>query len=409
MYPVSLTSIVLLVTFGFSYAAPRAGTCNVDGSAQPECDGRSLYFPHESDCSKFWFCGSDQMPCLFQCPPISEYLGGGTLLFNAKFQTCDWPHLVDCPEPQTTTEVETTTSEEETTTMEVTEADTTTQAETEGDTSTAEATEAETTIADVTEAETTTAEVTVAETTTTEVTEAETITAEVTDADTTTQSETEGDTTTSEATVAETTTAEGTKTDTTTAEATESESTTQAETEGSTTTDVTEGKSTTAEATEADTATAAATEAETTTAMTSTLYATCDNFMRIYFDGRLVFEDENYGTVSRPWKWTITTSLRIPTGTKVIGISCLDAGGAKGIIASTSNGLKTDTNWLCTSQSVGDWAMPNSTAHFQNSVTVGRNGDNPWGNRQGISGSAEWIWVPGGSEWAACKTTLNKF
>merc|ERR1711915_44825 len=155
------------------------------------------------------------------------------------------------------------------------------------------------------------------------------------------------------------------------------------------------------------TSTTTSTTTTTTIEMEDTLNATCDNFMRIYFGGRLIFEDANYGRDTL--QWSRTTSLKIPTGTKAIGISCLDAGVAKGIIASTSNGLRTDNNWLCTSQNVRDWAMPNSTAHFQNSVTMGRNGDKPWGNRPGISGSAKWIWVPGGSKWAACKTTLNKF
>ena len=61
-----------------------------------------------------------------------------------------------------------------------------------------------------------------------------------------------------------------------------------------------------------------------------TLYATCDNFMRIYFDGRLVKEDLNYGRDTR--QWSRTSKVYIPAGTKVVGISCLDVGVAKGII-----------------------------------------------------------------------------
>merc|ERR1711915_820277 len=97
--------IFLLLTLSFTSAAPGAGPCNGDGSLEPQCDGRRLYFPHEFDCSKFWECGPNRKPCLFQCPPISEDLGGGILLFNTKAQTCDWPVYVDCPEPQTTTGV----------------------------------------------------------------------------------------------------------------------------------------------------------------------------------------------------------------------------------------------------------------------------------------------------------------
>merc|ERR1711915_1070339 len=98
-------TIFLLLTLSFTSASPGAGPCNGDGSLEPQCDGRRLYFPHEFDCSKFWECGPNRKPCLFQCPPISEDLGGGTLLFNTKAQTCDWPLYVNCPEPQTTTEL----------------------------------------------------------------------------------------------------------------------------------------------------------------------------------------------------------------------------------------------------------------------------------------------------------------
>merc|ERR1711915_280094 len=97
--------IFLLLTLSFTSAAPGAGPCNGDGSLVPQCDGRRLYFPHEFDCSNFLECGPNRKPCLFQCPPISEDLGGGTLLFNSKAQACDWPVYVNCPEPQITTEL----------------------------------------------------------------------------------------------------------------------------------------------------------------------------------------------------------------------------------------------------------------------------------------------------------------
>ena len=101
--------------------------------------------------------------------------------------------------------------------------------------------------------------------------------------------------------------------------------------------------------------------------------------MRIYFDGNLVFEDESYETDT--YQWSITTNLNIPIGTEVIGISCLDFGVSKGIIASTSNGLVTDNSWLCTSDNVNDWVEQSSAAQFQKSVTMGANGDDPWGIR----------------------------
>jgi len=139
---------------------------------------------------------------------------------------------------------------------------------------------------------------------------------------------------------------------------------------------------------------------------TRTLSATCDNIMRIYFDGKLVFEDEDHEI--NPYQWKITTTLDIPFGTKVVGISCQDFGLEKGIIASTSNGLVTDNSWLCTSDNVRDWIKQGSTAQFQNSVTLGENGDEPWGVRPNIGGSAKWIWAPGDSNWAGCKINLKR-
>eukprot|EP00091_Calanus_sinicus_P001382 TRINITY_DN1136_c0_g1_i5.p1 TRINITY_DN1136_c0_g1~~TRINITY_DN1136_c0_g1_i5.p1 ORF type:complete len:243 (-),score=70.14 TRINITY_DN1136_c0_g1_i5:111-794(-) len=41
-------------------------------------------------------CGADLMPCLFECPPIAEDVGGGSLYFNIDLQICDWPFNVEC-------------------------------------------------------------------------------------------------------------------------------------------------------------------------------------------------------------------------------------------------------------------------------------------------------------------------
>ena len=58
------------------------------------------------DCGKFWECGPDLRPCLFECPAISEDIGGGTLFFNSEIAACDWPVNVDC-QTVATTEAET--------------------------------------------------------------------------------------------------------------------------------------------------------------------------------------------------------------------------------------------------------------------------------------------------------------
>merc|ERR1711936_214209 len=92
--------ISLLVLYATSIASSAPGgnpDCQVDGSREPVCDGSwPPYFPHESDCGKYWECGADLQPCLFDCPAISEDIGGGTLLFNTVKQACDWPVTVDC-------------------------------------------------------------------------------------------------------------------------------------------------------------------------------------------------------------------------------------------------------------------------------------------------------------------------
>ncbi|XP_025832634.1 chitin-binding domain protein cbd-1 [Agrilus planipennis] len=48
---------------------------------------RSIYLPHESDCSKFYEC-SNGVPILLECPK-------GTL-FNTDLDACDWPENVVC-------------------------------------------------------------------------------------------------------------------------------------------------------------------------------------------------------------------------------------------------------------------------------------------------------------------------
>ena len=83
------------------------------------------------------------------------------------------------------------------------------------------------------------------------------------------------------------------------------------------------------------------------------LFASCDDKLKIYFDGDLQYEE----SASDPWDKEI--ELKIPRGTKVLGLECKDTGGGKGILASTSDGMVTDGNWLCSSnQNLDGWAEP---------------------------------------------------
>ena len=83
------------------------------------------------------------------------------------------------------------------------------------------------------------------------------------------------------------------------------------------------------------------------------LFASCDDKLKIYFDGDLQYEE----SASDPWDKEI--ELKIPRGTKVLGLVCKGTGGSKGILASTSDGMVTDGNWLCSSnQNLDGWAEP---------------------------------------------------
>merc|ERR1711892_489851 len=95
--------LLLLCSFSLCSSAPGGNpNCQIDGSEVPVCDGSTLFFSHQTDCGKFWECGPDLKPCLFECPPISEDIGGGTLFFNIELTTCDWPQNVDCQNVATT-------------------------------------------------------------------------------------------------------------------------------------------------------------------------------------------------------------------------------------------------------------------------------------------------------------------
>ena len=88
-----------------------------------------------------------------------------------------------------------------------------------------------------------------------------------------------------------------------------------------------------------------------------TLFATCDDAMKVYFDGVIQFQDNNWSGMSQQWQ--ATKELMIPTATKVLGIECADFGGNNGILASSADGLVTDGSWLCsTNQNLEGWAQP---------------------------------------------------
>ena len=90
-----------------------------------------------------------------------------------------------------------------------------------------------------------------------------------------------------------------------------------------------------------------------TTKKTATpLNATCDDVMKVYFDG----EEQSQTPAMK--KHNEISQLSIPAGTRVVAIECQNLGGGYGILASTSTGLKTDTSWRCSSRMIEDWTKP---------------------------------------------------
>lgn len=88
-----------------------------------------------------------------------------------------------------------------------------------------------------------------------------------------------------------------------------------------------------------------------------TLTAQCDNILEIYIDGGVYYQTTDSG-----WRTGITVT--VPVGSTVIGIKCIDIGGAGAILASLSDGRTTDTvSWKCSGDNEAGW----STCGFDDS------------------------------------------
>ena len=100
--------------------------------------------------------------------------------------------------------------------------------------------------------------------------------------------------------------------------------------------------------------------------------------MKVYFDGELQEQDDAMGD------WEKTAELTIPAGTRVVAIECEDLGGRKGILASTDDGLVTNSVWQCSDQMVEGWTLPGFVPPpdtFSAPNLLGSNGVAPWGVR----------------------------
>ena len=108
------------------------------------------------------------------------------------------------------------------------------------------------------------------------------------------------------------------------------------------------------------------------------LFATCDNEMKVYFDG---IEQEQDDAMA---DWTKTSQLTIPAGTQVLAIECKDLGSQEGILASTNDGLVTNLDWRCSDSLDEGWALPGIFAPLETFAlpqSYGKNGVHPWFER----------------------------
>jgi len=140
----------------------------------------------------------------------------------------------------------------------------------------------------------------------------------------------------------------------------------------------------------------AATTADTAT----TVLVACDDQLKVYLDGVLVFETKVYYTAH---------TIPVPSGNKVLGIECRDTGGHYGIIASTASGIVTDLDgsWSCSSKNVQGWAEPgfkDTNADFSPPKSGNKYSDGFGGTAR----EAKCIWGPTPAGSAFCKIALTQ-
>ena len=84
------------------------------------------------------------------------------------------------------------------------------------------------------------------------------------------------------------------------------------------------------------------------------LFSSGDDDMKVYFDGVLQYDENGMADT-----WKLISELKIPSGTRVLGIECINHSQFGGIVASTTDGLVTDETWLCSNNhELEGWAEP---------------------------------------------------
>ncbi len=77
------------------------------------------------------------------------------------------------------------------------------------------------------------------------------------------------------------------------------------------------------------------------------MYATCDNIINLYADGRLI--------VGNGKRWEVTNKIVLAQTPQVLAIGCQDVGVVGGILISASNGLRTNSSWRCSTTVRSGW------------------------------------------------------
>jgi hypothetical protein len=123
------------------------------------------------------------------------------------------------------------------------------------------------------------------------------------------------------------------------------------------------------------------------------LYITAQDEVQIYFDNQPV--DINNNDISK--KWQTVKIVKIPRGTRVLGVKATNYGTNPGLLASiTGDRILSDGSWkFTTSAASNDWATVSfNDAQWKNARVKAVHGGAPWNvTFQNISKRANWIWA----------------
>ena len=119
---------------------------------------------------------------------------------------------------------------------------------------------------------------------------------------------------------------------------------------------------------------------------------TCDDYLSVYVDGKLLGEGETHITSKGFHQY------EVHPGSHVIALRCKGKSPpyVKAIMGSLSNGLITDNTWKCINRFSQGWNMGNyPDESWPIAASYGSNipPTFPWGNIESIEASATWIWT----------------